>query len=177
MTPAARIAAAIEILADVTERRRPAADALKDWGLAHRFAGSGDRAAIASLVFDALRRQASASWIMGSDSARAKMLGALRLVRGQGAAELAALFTGEGHAPAHLSDAEREHLDAANLTDAPAHAAGDFPEWLTPHLLASFGERTVEEARALAARAGRSARQLRQNDTRQGVEGARPSDA
>jgi hypothetical protein len=32
-------------------RRRPAADALKDWGLAHRFAGSGDRAAIASLVY------------------------------------------------------------------------------------------------------------------------------
>ena len=59
MTPAARISAAIEVLADIEARRRPAADALKDWGLSHRFAGSGDRAAIAGLVYDALRRKAS----------------------------------------------------------------------------------------------------------------------
>ena len=31
--------AAIEVLADIEDRRRPAGDALKDWGLAHRFAG------------------------------------------------------------------------------------------------------------------------------------------
>jgi len=48
MTPAARLSAAIEALADIEARRRPAADALKDWGLSHRFAGSGDRAAIAA---------------------------------------------------------------------------------------------------------------------------------
>lgn len=35
MTPAARIAAAIEILEDIETRRRPAGDALKDWGLRH----------------------------------------------------------------------------------------------------------------------------------------------
>ncbi|MFS9605994.1 hypothetical protein, partial [Klebsiella pneumoniae] len=64
LTPSARCSAAIEVLADIAARRRPAADALKDWGLAHRFAGSGDRAAIASLVYDALRRRASAAWIM-----------------------------------------------------------------------------------------------------------------
>jgi 16S rRNA (cytosine967-C5)-methyltransferase len=59
MTPAARLSAAIEALGDIDARRRPAGDALKDWGLAHRFAGSGDRAAIAGLVYDALRRRAS----------------------------------------------------------------------------------------------------------------------
>jgi 16S rRNA (cytosine967-C5)-methyltransferase len=59
MTPAARISAAIEVLADIEARRRPAADALKDWGLAHLFAGSGDRAAIAGLLYDALRCKAS----------------------------------------------------------------------------------------------------------------------
>ncbi len=51
MTPSARLSAAIDVLADIEARRRPAADALKDWGLSHRFAGSGDRAAIAGLVF------------------------------------------------------------------------------------------------------------------------------
>src|SRR5437764_1464528 len=49
MTPGARIAAAIEVVADIAAQRRPAADALKAWGLAHRFAGSGDRAGLAHL--------------------------------------------------------------------------------------------------------------------------------
>ena len=40
MTPAARLSAAIEVVADIEARHRPAADALKDWGLSHRFAGS-----------------------------------------------------------------------------------------------------------------------------------------
>src|SRR5260221_6787635 len=65
MTPGARLAAAIEIFADIAARRRPAADTLKEWGLSHRFAGSGDRAGIAGLVYDALRRRASSAWIIG----------------------------------------------------------------------------------------------------------------
>ena len=81
MTPAARISAAIEVLADIETRRRPAADALKDWGLAHRFAGSGDRAAIAGLTYDALRRKASAAFLMGEDTPRAVVFGMLRLER------------------------------------------------------------------------------------------------
>src|SRR5438093_1207438 len=36
MTPGARLSAAIEVLADIEMRRRPAADALKDWALASR---------------------------------------------------------------------------------------------------------------------------------------------
>ena len=46
MTPGARAAAAIEVLTEIEAHKRPAAEALKDWGIAHRFAGSGDRAAI-----------------------------------------------------------------------------------------------------------------------------------
>ena len=65
MTPGARLAAAIEVLAAIERERRPAADALKSWGLAHRFAGSGDRAAIAGLVYDAMRRRSSSAWLMG----------------------------------------------------------------------------------------------------------------
>ena len=37
MTPAARLAAAIEVFGNIESERRPAADALKSWGLAHRF--------------------------------------------------------------------------------------------------------------------------------------------
>ena len=82
MIPAARVAAAIEVLTDIETRRRPAADALKDWGHAHRFAGAGDRAAISSLVYDTLRKRSSSAWIMGEASPRAEMLGALRQTRG-----------------------------------------------------------------------------------------------
>ena len=51
MTPAARISAAIEVLADIEARRRPAADALKDWGLAHRFAAFAAGAVILLIMW------------------------------------------------------------------------------------------------------------------------------
>jgi 16S rRNA (cytosine967-C5)-methyltransferase len=153
MTPAARVAAAIDILGDIESRRRPAADAMKDWGLAHRFAGSGDRAGISSLVYDALRRKSSSAWLMGEETARAEVMGALRQTRGLDADATAALFTGQGHAPPALTDAERRRLATADLTGAPAYVAGDFPEWLTPQFEASFGADAAEEGRALADRA------------------------
>ena len=105
MTPAARASAAIEVLADIALRKRPAADALKDWGLAHRFAGSGDRAAIGNLVFDALRRRASSAYAMGDDSPRALVL--RTLVSGWGIAPEAveALADGSRFAPAPLTPA------------------------------------------------------------------------
>ena len=65
MTPAARISAAIEILTELETRARPIADVIKEWGRSHRFAGSGDRAAISSLVYDTLRRKASSGYLMG----------------------------------------------------------------------------------------------------------------
>ncbi len=153
MTPAAHVSAAIEILADLAQRRRPAAEALKDWGVAHRFAGSTDRAAIASLVFDALRKRASAAFVMGDDAPRAVMLGALREARGLDAAAIAALCSGERHAPAPLSDEERARLEAATLDGAADHVRGDYPEWLADRFAAAFGAAAATEGAALAARA------------------------
>jgi 16S rRNA (cytosine967-C5)-methyltransferase len=153
MTPAARLAAAIEVLSDIEGRRRPAADALKDWGLAHRFAGSGDRAAIAGLVYDALRHKASSAWIMGEATPRAVMLGMLKCERKLNPDAVAALADGSRFAPGPLSDAERERLDHASLDGAPPHVLGDYPEWLDPYLAATFGDERAAEGAALAARA------------------------
>src|SRR5712691_9758059 len=153
MTPGARLSAAIEVVADIEARRRPAADALKDWGLAHRFAGSGDRAAIAGLVYDALRRHASSAHIMGDGSPRAAVLGMLRLERKLDPDAIGALANGARFAPLPLSDDERARLDAADLDGAPPWVAGDYPEWLDPYLARVFGEERAAEGAALARRA------------------------
>src|SRR3984893_9120539 len=153
MTPGARLSAAIEVLADIEARRRPATDALKDWGIAHRFAGSGDRAAIGGLVFDALRRRSSAAFLMGVATPRAILFGSLKLERGLSLDAIARLADGERHAPAPPDDAERKALAAAGLDGAPAHVRGDYPEWLDPHFAAVFGEERAEEGAALGSRA------------------------
>jgi len=153
MTPAARLAAAIEVFAAIERERRPAADALKGWGLTHRFAGSGDRAAIAGLVYDALRRRSSSAFIMGSDTPRAILLGMLKRERRLDTQAIAKLADGSRYAPEALTDEERKRLGAADTSNAPAHVAGDYPEWLDGHLARVFGEARVEEGKALASRA------------------------
>ncbi len=153
MTPAARISAAIEVLDDLARRRRPASEALKDWGLSHRFAGSKDRAAIAALVYDTLRRRASSAYVMGSDAPRALVLGTLSLMRGLDLTAIEALCDGGRFAPAPLDAQERERLTRPSLDNAPAHVAGDFPQWLEEKLQEAFQGDLVAEIRACAARA------------------------
>jgi 16S rRNA (cytosine967-C5)-methyltransferase len=153
MTPAARIAAAIEVFGDIEVQRRPASAALKDWGLAHRFAGSGDRAAIAGLVYDALRRKASAAFVMGAETARAAVLGMLRLERNLNAESIARLADGARFAPEPLTEDERTQLGAADLAGAPRWIAGDYPEWLDPHFARVFGDECAAEGAALSSRA------------------------
>ena len=154
MTPGARLSAAIEVLADIELHRRPASDALKDWGLAHRFAGSGDRAAIGGLVFDALRRRSSSAYLMGASTPRAILFGALRLERGLSADSIARLADGVRYAPPPPDHAEADALAATGLRgDAPAHVRGDYPEWLDPYFTTVFGEERAEEGAALSRRA------------------------
>jgi 16S rRNA (cytosine967-C5)-methyltransferase len=153
MTPGARLSAAIDVLADIEARRRPAADALKDWGLAHRFAGSGDRAAIGGLVYDALRRRQSAAWLMDDATPRAILFGALRLERCMGPDAIGRLADGGRFAPAAPTDAEIAALTSARLDGAPAHVRGDYPEWLDAKLAAVFGDDRAAEGAALSSRA------------------------
>ena len=150
MTPAARIAAAIEVFADIEARRRPVADALKDWGLSHRFAGSGDRAAIGNIVYDALRYRSSVAFAMNADTPRALIIGTVGRHWGMDADAFAASLVGP-HAPEPLTDAERTGI-AADIFSAPGHVRADIPEWLGPKFEAMFGAEWVEEGAALAAR-------------------------
>ncbi len=172
MTPAARIAAAIDIFADIETHHRPASDALKDWGLSHRFAGAKDRAALASLIYDALRCRASAGFIMGAETPRAIMLGSLREMRDLPVEAIAALCTGQGFAPASLTAEEAARLSAASLEGAPIYVRGNFPEWLAPSFAAVFGEAAVAEGEALSARAPLDLRVNTLKTTRQKAQAA-----
>src|SRR5712664_4945340 len=134
MTPAARLSAAIELIDTIDAQRIPAAKALKEWGTAHRYAGSGDHAAISGLIWDVLRRRASSAWLMDGDTPRARVLGMLKLERGLDADAIAALCDGGRFAPEPLSDAERAALTSRSLAEAAAPIAGDSPASLDGHL-------------------------------------------
>ncbi len=153
MTPAARLAAAIEVFGAIQSERRPAADALRTWGLAHRFAGSGDRAAIAGLVYDALRRRSSSAHLMREETPRAILLGMLQRERGLDTNAIGKLASGTRFAPEPLTNEERQRLDAADLTGAAPHVLGDYPKWLDEQFTKSFGDNRAEEGAALASRA------------------------
>ncbi|WP_213286000.1 RsmB/NOP family class I SAM-dependent RNA methyltransferase [Bradyrhizobium sp. sGM-13] len=153
MTPAARLSAAIELIDTIDAQRVPAAKALKEWGTAHRYAGSGDRAAISGLIWDVLRRRASSAWLMDGDTPRARVLGMMKLERKLDVEAISALCDGGRFAPEPLTEAERSALTSRTLDDAPPHIAGDYPEWLDPHLAAVFGDDRVAEATAMASRA------------------------
>jgi 16S rRNA (cytosine967-C5)-methyltransferase len=153
MTPAARLSAAIELIATIEAQRVPAAKALKEWGTAHRYAGSGDRAAISGLIWDVLRRYASSAWIMEADTPRARALGMLKLERDLDVETIAALCDGGRFAPEPLTARERSALGQRTLAEAPAPIAGDYPEWLDVYLAQVFGDDRVAEATAMASRA------------------------
>ena len=107
MKDGGRLSAAIEVLAAFSREHRPLTEILKDWGNTHRFAGSGDRGAIGNLVHDALRRRASLSWKMETDTPRALALGVYAIVWNKGIDRLEAELEADRHAPEPLSAAER----------------------------------------------------------------------
>jgi 16S rRNA (cytosine967-C5)-methyltransferase len=153
MKDGGRLAAAIEVLDEVERRHRPVQVALKEWGSAHRFAGSGDRTVIGNLVFDALRNRASLSAQMQDDSPRALALATYVLTWDKGLEALTSVLSEDRHAPEPLTDAEADRLAALVPNDLQPWQAADVPEWLWPTFSVVFGENAVAEGRALAERA------------------------
>lgn len=142
MTPGARVSAAIEVL-DRVRAGEPAEKALTNWARGARYAGSKDRAALRDHVFSVLRCWQSCAARGGGETGRALMLGALR---DQGI-DPDDLFTGDGHAPEPLTEAERV------LGEPDAAAMRDLPEWLWERFQASLGADAEAAARALRTRA------------------------
>jgi len=135
VTPAARIQAAVEALGRWQSGAEGLDRVLAGWGRASRHAGSGDRRAVADLVYDAVRRRRSAAWVAGAPetpTGRDLMLGSLTL-DGLGREALAEFFSGARHAPSPLTGAEAARLGRP-LEAAPRPVRLDFPDWLAPQL-------------------------------------------
>ena len=144
MTPAARVAAAIEIL-DMIGDGLPAEQVLTRWSRSNRFAGSKDRAAIRDYVFDVMRVRRSAAWLGRAGTGRGLMIG---LLRAQGV-DLNTVFTGEGHAPTPLMDYE----EALPEGDLPQQDALNLPDWLVDLFTEALGDAAESTALALQERA------------------------
>jgi 16S rRNA (cytosine967-C5)-methyltransferase len=143
VTPGARVAAAIAVV-DAVRAGAPVERALTNWARGARYAGSGDRAAVRDHVFTVLRRWRSSAALGGGEDGRARLIGALRT---QGL-DPERLFTGEGHAPAPLSPAERAGGRAPDEADAR-----DLPDWLWPRFRDALGAEADHAARLLRDRA------------------------
>lgn len=151
MTPAARVAAAASVLDHVLAGAAAEA-ALIGWARGARYAGSGDRAAVRDLVYDSLRRRGRHALRAGLSGAgdtrltgRALMIGALT----EAGSDPDSLFTGLGHAPLPLTEAERAALAAGVAGDA----VDDLPTWLHAPLAEALGADFPAYAQAMTRRA------------------------
>ena len=138
--PEARLSAAITVLDRILAGSAPE-QALTNWGRASRFAGSGDRAAVRDLVFDALRCRRSHAALGGSDTGRGLVLGGLREREGD-----LGQFSGQGHAPAVIGP------DETGCAPQGAEAL-DCPDWLLPFFTDSLGLQTEPVLYAMRKRA------------------------
>jgi 16S rRNA (cytosine967-C5)-methyltransferase len=144
MTPAARLAAAAQILDEILAGQHAEA-ALTAWGRGARYAGSGDRAAVRDVVFDALRCKRSFAALGGGLTGRGLVLGGLR-EGGVSQAALDQMFSGEGHALPLIGPADQPR--APNMAEA-----SDLPDWLLGQFEASLGAGAAGVMAALRARA------------------------
>lgn len=162
MTPAARLAATLEVLVEDQDSDRPADAVASAYFRKRRYIGSKDRGAVAAAYYGVLRHRARLDWHLArhdaSPSARNRLLAYQILVAGNTQADLAGLFNGGQYAPQALTDDESTML--ASLSDQilddpamPLGARAECPDWATAGLQAAFGDRFEAEVSALVAEA------------------------
>ncbi len=169
MTPSARIAAAIDLLAALEEqcfapeaRRRPADAVASDFFRARRFIGGGDRREVSERAWGVVRQRLRLDWHLArlgmAPTPRLLLLAQMLLVERLQRQVAEANFDGSRYGPPPLDAAERRAsaaLDARPLLDPamPEGARLNLPDWVLPALSARFGGRLAEEAAALEAEA------------------------
>ncbi|GAB4137535.1 MAG: RsmB/NOP family class I SAM-dependent RNA methyltransferase [Sphingomonadales bacterium] len=175
MTPAARLAAVIEIMDAVETGLRgqgaPADQILREYLKTRRYVGAKDRRAIADRIYGILRRRGANLWALqeagmtGAVSGRVMVLADCALYE---PAELA-LFGAGGYGPTALNDAEQalaEQLAGVTLDAMPPAARANLPEQIYVSLFSRFGRNLEQELEALEQRAPLDLRVNRLKTTR-----------
>ncbi len=140
MTPAARIAAAIELLEAIEAApSRPADAVANDFFRARRFIGSGDRRAISDRVWRVLRTWRRLAWWLRDQQSPRLMVAASLLLDGSRYADVADTFAGGRFAPPPLVPSEQavlRRLEGRTLEHAsmPDAVRLEVPDWLAPRI-------------------------------------------
>jgi 16S rRNA (cytosine967-C5)-methyltransferase len=162
VTPAARVAAAIDLLAAIEATpSRPADGVANDFFRVRRFIGSGDRRAVSDRVWRVLRAWYRLSWWLarsGCDPVPRLLVGASLLTEAWRLSALERAFSGGRFAPAPLSAAEHAALvriegHTLDHPDMPESIRLELPDWIVPRLAGRFGGALRAEARAWNASA------------------------
>ncbi len=149
MTPAARLAAAIELLAEVDAAPRRAADAVaNDFFRARRYIGSGDRRAVSDRAWRVLRSRRRLTWWLGRAGTAPTprmLIAASLLLEGWALSGVQQSYSGGQFGPAPLLPEERTAasvLEGHTLDhpEMPQAVRLEIPDWLLPHLAARFGD-------------------------------------
>ncbi len=157
MTPAARLAESITLLAEIAEHpRRPADAVANDFFRARRFIGSGDRRAVSERVWHVLRAQRRLGWWLarggGAGTARLLVAGSL-VLEGWTLGGVAQSYSGGQYGPAPLLQPEVTALRALeghtlHHPEMPVAVRLEMPDWIEPALAARFGENLHAEMEA-----------------------------
>lgn len=160
MTPSARIAAAAELWEKIWSAGVPMDTICGDYFRVRRYIGSSDRAAVAARVYDMMRTYARAGWwlkkVGAEDTPRTRALADLTLREGLPRPHVNDLFSGAGHAPQPLDDAESRVLDALHghtleHPDMPEDVRAECPPEAYAQLKALFGPAFAAEMGAMLA--------------------------
>jgi 16S rRNA (cytosine967-C5)-methyltransferase len=166
VTPAARLAAAIDLLDAIeSASRRPADAVANDFFRARRYVGGGDRRAVSERVWGVLRRRLRLGWWLELVDARptARLLVAVDLLLAEGLDLPAVLraFPGGQYAAEALNGPEERALRAiagrrraGGVLEHPGMSEAvrlELPDWVLPGFRARFGPRLGEEAAAMMA--------------------------
>jgi 16S rRNA (cytosine967-C5)-methyltransferase len=160
MTPAARIAAAIELLDSINKAPRKPADAVaNDYFRNRRFIGSGDRRSVSDRVWRVLRSQRRLTWWLarGRMAPTARMLVASSLLtEGWTLDGVGQSFSGGQFGPDTLDQVEKSALrniegHGDEHPDMPEAVRLEMPDWILLRLQERFGDMLATEMAAMNA--------------------------
>lgn len=158
MTPAARIAAAIDLLSAVeAATTRPADAVANDYFRTRRFIGAGDRRAVSERAWGVLRARRRLAWWLaraGAPPTPRLLVAASLLCEGWSAQGLGQAFSGGRFAAERLDAEEQASLGEliGRTLDHPAMPAAvrlELPDWILPKLEARFGRSLGDELTAM----------------------------